>query len=86
MMILKCPGTSHPEKRKLYDFIAAQRFAVVATISASGVPEAALVGIAVTPDLELISKPPTPPANTATFSGSALSLVIGIGRPAYFAI
>ncbi len=51
---IEMSGHEHPEKRKLYDFIAAQRFAVVATISASGVPEAALVGIAVTPDLELI--------------------------------
>jgi len=47
-------GHEHPGKRNLYDFIAAQRFAVVATNSANGPPEAAVVGISVTPDLELI--------------------------------
>lgn len=45
--------TSH-QRKVLYDFLAAQRFAVVASVSPSGAPEAALVGIAVTPELELI--------------------------------
>ena len=41
-------------KQELYDFIRARKFAVLATVHARGGPEAALVGIAVTPDLELI--------------------------------
>jgi len=41
-------------KQELYDFIRARKLAVVATVSGDGAPEAALVGIAVTPDLELI--------------------------------
>ncbi len=41
-------------KQELYDFIRARPLAVLATVSASGAPEAALVGIAVTPDLELV--------------------------------
>jgi uncharacterized pyridoxamine 5'-phosphate oxidase family protein len=38
----------------LYNFISKQRYAVVATVSAKGDPEAALVGFAVAPDLRLI--------------------------------
>jgi general stress protein 26 len=38
----------------LYRFIDKHRFGVLATISPSGEPQAAVVGIAVTPDLELI--------------------------------
>lgn len=41
-------------KQELYDFIKARSLAVLATVSGDGAPEAALVGIAVTPDLELI--------------------------------
>ena len=41
-------------KQELYDFIRARPLAVLATVSASGAPEAALVGIAATPDLELV--------------------------------
>jgi predicted pyridoxine 5'-phosphate oxidase superfamily flavin-nucleotide-binding protein len=41
-------------KQELYDFIRARPLAVLATVSGDGAPEAALVGIAVTPDLELI--------------------------------
>lgn len=41
-------------KQELYEFIQARHLAVLATVSPSGAPEAALVGIAVTPDLKLI--------------------------------
>jgi general stress protein 26 len=45
--------TAH-QRQKLYEFMVAQRFAVIATVSDDHRPEAALVGIAVTPDLELV--------------------------------
>jgi len=41
-------------KRRNYEFARSRRLAVVSTVSASGAPEAALVGYAVTPDMELI--------------------------------
>ena len=41
-------------KQQLYDFIRARPLAVLASVSAKGQPEAALVGIAVTEDLELV--------------------------------
>ena len=48
------PGPTQQQQKTLYDYIAAQRFGVVATVSSERTPEAALVGIAVSPDLELI--------------------------------
>jgi hypothetical protein len=39
---------------ELYAFIKARPLAVMASVSAKGAPEAALVGIAVTPELELV--------------------------------
>lgn len=41
-------------KRQLCDFIRARPLAVLATACANGAPEAALVGVAVSEDLELI--------------------------------
>jgi nitroimidazol reductase NimA-like FMN-containing flavoprotein (pyridoxamine 5'-phosphate oxidase superfamily) len=41
-------------KSEIYEFIRARRFAVAATVDANGAPEAAFVGIAVTPELELV--------------------------------
>lgn len=38
----------------IYSFIAGCRYAVVSSISGNGTPQAALVGIAVTPQLEII--------------------------------
>ncbi|MDQ2711384.1 MAG: pyridoxamine 5'-phosphate oxidase family protein [Acidobacteriota bacterium] len=38
----------------LYQFIAAHDLAVVSSLSSEGSPECALVGIAVTPDLEIV--------------------------------
>ena len=40
--------------QKLFAFIDAQRLTVLATVSAIQQPEAALVGFAVTPDLEIV--------------------------------
>jgi len=41
-------------KDELYDFISRHKLAVLATAAADGAPQAALVGIAVTPELELV--------------------------------
>ena len=41
-------------RESLYLFMAQHRYAVVSSLSASGVPQSALVGIATTPDLEII--------------------------------
>jgi hypothetical protein len=41
-------------KEELYAFLASRNLAVLATINAQYTPEAALVGYAVTPDLEII--------------------------------
>jgi uncharacterized pyridoxamine 5'-phosphate oxidase family protein len=38
----------------LYNFISKHRYAVLSTVSSEGMPEAALVGFAVAPDLRLI--------------------------------
>ena len=41
-------------KEFLYNYIRRHKFAVLATVSADDVPESAYVGIAVTPDLQII--------------------------------
>src|ERR1700736_1466423 len=41
-------------REEIYGFITNQRLAVLATIAPVGAPEAALVGIAVTKDLEIV--------------------------------
>ncbi len=41
-------------KRELYDFINGHKLGVVATVSSMNLPEAAVVGIAVTTDLEIV--------------------------------
>ena len=41
-------------REKLYPFIADQKLAVVSSLSEKGSPESALVGIAVTPELEIV--------------------------------
>ncbi len=38
----------------LYSFMAQHRYGVVSSVAATGVPQSALVGIAVTPDLEIV--------------------------------
>ena len=42
------------DKNGLYEFLRGHRLGVLATATRSGAPEAALVGIVVTPELELI--------------------------------
>ena len=41
-------------KTEVYAFLASHRYAVVATVSPAGLPQSALVGVAVTPDLEVL--------------------------------
>ncbi len=41
-------------KADIYKFLTAQKLGVLATISPAGAPQCALVGIAVTPELEII--------------------------------
>jgi hypothetical protein len=41
-------------KSEVYRFVAEQKLGVLGTISSSGLPQSALVGIAVTPKLEII--------------------------------
>ncbi|WP_353069238.1 pyridoxamine 5'-phosphate oxidase family protein [Tunturibacter empetritectus] len=41
-------------KAELYEFLAGHKLAVVGSISGDGVPQSALVGIAVTEDLEIV--------------------------------
>src|SRR5438105_8480062 len=41
-------------KADIYQFIAKQKLGVLATLSSDGSPQSALVGIAVTPELEII--------------------------------
>jgi pyridoxine/pyridoxamine 5'-phosphate oxidase len=41
-------------KTDIYQFIAKQKLGVLATLSPGGRPQSALVGIAVTPELEII--------------------------------
>ena len=42
------------EKNELLDYLGSHRLGVLGTIAPSGVPQGALVGYAVTPDLELL--------------------------------
>ncbi len=41
-------------KTELFDFLRSHRYAVVSSVSETGAPQSAVVGIAVTPDLEII--------------------------------
>jgi pyridoxine/pyridoxamine 5'-phosphate oxidase len=41
-------------KLELFDFISKRKLSVLSSIAADGTPQSALVGIAVTPDLEII--------------------------------
>jgi general stress protein 26 len=42
------------KRKKIYDFLKPHRFGVLSSVSADGTPEAALVGLAVTSDLDFI--------------------------------
>ena len=62
----------------LYSFIAAKPYAVISTVAANGTPQSALIGIAVTPDLEIIFDTLTTTRKYANLLASpACSLVIG---------
>jgi general stress protein 26 len=65
-------------KTELFEFIARHKLGVLGTISPDGAPQSALVGIAVTPDLEIVFdtlKSTRKYRNLA--SNSACSFVIG---------
>jgi hypothetical protein len=62
----------------LYTFIAAHPYAVISTIAANGTPQSALIGIAVTPDLEIIFDTLNTSRKYANLlASSSCSLVIG---------
>jgi hypothetical protein len=62
----------------LYTFIASKPYAVISTIAAKGTPQSALIGIAVTPDLEIIFDTLKTTRKYANLLASpACSLVIG---------
>jgi Pyridoxamine 5'-phosphate oxidase len=62
----------------LYTFIAAKPYAVISTIATNGTPQSALIGIAVTPDLEIIFDTTTSSRKYANLLASpTCSLVIG---------
>jgi hypothetical protein len=42
------------DKAAIYSFMAQHRYGVVSSTSAGGIPQSALVGIATTPDLEIV--------------------------------
>ena len=48
------PIGSEDEFRTAREFAAGQRLAVLSTVSPSGLPQAALMGVAVTPDFEIV--------------------------------
>jgi len=62
----------------LHTFLASQRYAVVSSLSSSGTPQSALVGIAVTPALEIIFDTLNTTRKFANLSSNPeCSLVIG---------
>ncbi len=54
------------DRTELMSFIRQRGLAVVATRGPDGTPQAALVGVAVTDQAEIIFSPPPPRASTAT--------------------
>ncbi|HSY36054.1 MAG TPA: pyridoxamine 5'-phosphate oxidase family protein [Acidobacteriaceae bacterium] len=62
----------------LYTFITAKPYAVLSTLAANGTPQSALVGIAATPDLEIIFDTLTTTRKYANLlANPTCSLVIG---------
>ena len=62
----------------LYTFIASKPYAVISTIAANGSPQSALIGIAVTPNLEIIFDTLSTTRKYANLLASpSCSLVIG---------
>jgi hypothetical protein len=65
-------------RKKLYEFIRSRRLAVIATTSKDGAPEAALINIAVTQDLEIIFETTTATRKLANLrANSQVAIVIG---------
>ena len=42
------------DRREIYDFLKSHRYGVVSSVSADGLPQSALVGIAITPMLNIV--------------------------------
>jgi hypothetical protein len=42
------------DKTSIYEFMAGYRYGVVSSVAVNGIPQSALVGIAVTPELEIV--------------------------------
>ena len=62
----------------LYTFIAAHPYGVLSTLAANGTPQSALIGIAVTPDLEIVFDTLTTTRKCANLlANPTCSLVIG---------
>jgi Pyridoxamine 5'-phosphate oxidase len=62
----------------LYTFIASKPYAVISTVAANGTPQSALIGIAVTPNLEIIFDTLTTTRKHANLlANPPCSLVIG---------
>lgn len=67
-------------KQTLYDFIRARSQAVIATSGEEGIPEAALVDIAATPELEIIFETTSATRKFVNLAGNPkVALVIGWG-------
>jgi uncharacterized pyridoxamine 5'-phosphate oxidase family protein len=66
------------QKTFLYNFIAAQKYAVLSTVTTGNTPEAALVGFAVTPNLEIIFDTVTTSRKYKNLMGNpSIAFVIG---------
>jgi uncharacterized protein YhbP (UPF0306 family) len=64
--------------QKLYEFIRARPLAVIATADKAGKPEAALINIAVTPDLEIVFETTSATRKFANLeNNSEIALVVG---------
>ena len=78
-------------RAELFDFIRSHRFAVVSSVSSTGAPESAVVGFAVTPDLEIVFDTvrssrkygnliANPAAAVALWTGEATAQYEGVAR------
>lgn len=67
-------------KQEIFDFIQATGYAVVSTVTPEGLPEAALVAIAASPDLELVFDTVDTTRKYANLMAKpSVALVIGFG-------
>ncbi len=65
-------------KTEVYEFMRGERYAVLGSISPEGAPQSALVGIAVTPDLEIVFDTVKSTRKYRNLSGNpAASFVVG---------